>query len=520
LVLAIWPPIVENWWVQGHSDSNRELLDAAALCRQLVPDGSVEAFLADHRGELFPDEMFGDLFSSSRGRPSVPADVVASVMVLQALEGLSDRDAARALRDRISWKVACGLALDDEGFDFTVLTYWRTRLRTSDHPERIFDAVRSVIDATGVLKGRTRRALDSTLLDDAVATQDTVTQLISAIRRVRRVVPDATDVVVTSHDYDSSGKPLIAWDDPVAKAALVDGLVSDALTLLAVFDGATEDAEASAALGLLALIAGQDVEQDDDGTWKIAQRVAPDRIISTVDPEARHMHKSRSEYRDGYKAHIAIEPETGLVTATALTPATTADGPTGVDLLTGESPGLEILGDGAYGSGETLAALGKAKHRRAIKPWPMSRAVPGGFDRDDFIVDNASGTATCPAGHTVKITPGRAAVFGIHCRGCPLRERCTKSKDGKTLRLHPLDGELVESRRAWRDGDFAADYRRWRPMVERSIAWLVADGNRRVRFRGVEENQLGLSLRVAAINLRRLVNLGLDHEGGWLLKVT
>ena len=183
--------MVENWQVQGHSDPNRELLDAAALCRQLVPDGSVEAFLADHRQDLFPDAMFEDLFPSRRGRPSVPAEVVASVMVLQALEGLSDRDAARALRDRISWKVACGLALTDEGFDYSVLTYWRTRLRTSERPERIFDAVRSVIEATGVLKGRTRRALDSTLLDDAVATQDTVTQLISAIRRVRRVAPGA-----------------------------------------------------------------------------------------------------------------------------------------------------------------------------------------------------------------------------------------------------------------------------------------------------------------------------------------
>ena len=90
--------MVENWQVQGHSDPNRELLDARALCRQLVRDGGVEAFLADHRQELFPDEMFSDLFPSAVGRPSVPADVVASVMVLQALEGLSDRDAARALQ--------------------------------------------------------------------------------------------------------------------------------------------------------------------------------------------------------------------------------------------------------------------------------------------------------------------------------------------------------------------------------------------------------------------------------------
>jgi len=517
LVLAIWAGIVENWQVQGRSESNPELLDAAALCRQLVPEGSVEAFLADHRHELFPDEMFEDLFPSGRGRPSIPADVVASVMVLQALEGLSDRDAARALRDRISWKVACGLALDDEGFDFSVLTYWRTRLRKSDKPERIFDAVRSVIDATGVLKGKTRRALDSTLLDDAVATQDTVTQLIAAVRRVRRVVPGAMHVALCAHDYDSAGKPLISWDDPVAKAALVDGLVTDALTLLAAFEDEREDAEANSALGLLALVAGQDVEQGEDGTWRIAQKVAPDRVISTVDPEARHMHKSVSEYRDGYKAHIAIEPETGLVTAAALTPANAPDGKTGVTLLAGEAPGLQVLGDGAYGTGETLAALGHANHRRAIKPWPMPPAVAGGFVRDDFAVDELARTATCPSGHSVTITPGRAAVFGVRCRGCPLRERCTTSKKGRTLRLHPHDDELVESRRAWREGDFAEDYRRWRPMVERSIAWLVANGNRRVRFRGVERNQLGLSLRIAAINLRRLVKLGLDNDGGWRL---
>ena len=439
-------------------------------------------------------------------------------MVLQALEGLSDRDAARALRDRISWKVACGLALDDEGFDFSVLTYWRTRLRMSERPERIFDAVRSVIGATGVLKGKTRRALDSTLLDDAVATQDTVTQLIAAIRRVCRVVSGSTDVALAAHDYESQGKPLIAWDDPVARTALVDGLVNDALALLAAFEGETEDAEATSALGLLALVAGQDVEQGEDGTWQIARKVTPDRVISVVDPEARHMHKSRSEYRDGYKAHIAIEPETGLVTAATLTPANAPDGQTGVTLLEGEEPGLQVLGDGAYGSGEMLAALSAAGHRRAIKPWPMNRPVPGGFSRDDFIVDHHARTATCPAGHSVTITTKGSATFGARCRECPLRSRCTTRRDGRTLNLHPHDKDLVESRRAWREGDIAEDYRRWRPMVERSIAWMVADNHRRVRFRGVERNQLGLSLRIAAINLRRLVNLGLARDGEWQIR--
>src|SRR6266545_3999166 len=278
--------------MQGHSDPNRELLDASALCRQLVPDGTVEAFLVDHRQELFPD-----LFPSGRGRPSVPADVIATVMVLQSLEGLSDRDAARALRDRISWKVACGLALDDPGFHHSVLTYWRTRLRASERPERIFDAVRAVVDATGVLGGKPRRALDSTLLDDAVATQDTVTQLISAIRRVRREVPEAAGIALAAHDYDAGTKPVIAWDDPVAKEHLVSALVNDALTLIHATEGAELTAEQHDAVGLLALVAGQDVEPGDtEGTWRIAAGVAPDRVISTVDPEARHMHKSRSEY--------------------------------------------------------------------------------------------------------------------------------------------------------------------------------------------------------------------------------
>ena len=208
------------------------------------------------------------------------------------------------------------------------------------------------------------------------------------------------------------------------------------------------------------------------------------------------------------------------MTAAALTPATAPDGRTGIELLVNEESGLQVLGDGAYGTGEMLAALVTANHRQAMKPWPMTSAVPGGFTRDDFIVDDHAGRVTCPAGHIVSITPKRSAVFGNRCQTCPLRARCTKAKDGRTLHLHAHDDELVESRRAWREGDFAKAYRRFRPMVERSIAWLVADNHRRVRFRGVERNQHGLSLRIAAINLRRLINLGLTRDGGWQLSLT
>ncbi|HET7720740.1 MAG TPA: IS1182 family transposase [Acidimicrobiales bacterium] len=504
--------------MQGKSDPNRELLDAAALCRQLVPTGSVEAFLADHRHQLFPDDMFADLFPSGRGRPSIPADVIATAMVLQALEGLSDREAARAVRDRISWKVACGLALDDDGFDYSVLTYWRTRLRQSDRPERIFDAVREVINATGVLAGRRRRALDSTILDDAVATQDTVTQLISAIRRVRRLVPEAARVSLGAHDYDAGAKPVIAWDDPVAKQALITALVADALALVAALEPLSLSGPAADAVGLLALVAGQDVEPGDEpGTWRIARRVAPDRTISTVDPEARHTRKSPSQPRDGYKAHVAVEPETGLVTDAILTPANASDAEVAPELLGDEEAGVEVLGDSAYGSGRLRAGLDTAGHTATIKPMPSRPAVPGGFGRDDFTVDHETNAVTCPAGVTVTFGRSLKAHFGSRCTGCPMRARCTTSPKGRTLSLNLYDVELEAARRRAETEEFQLIYRRWRPMVERTIAWVVARDNRRLRYRGVARNHQWLLTRTAALNLRRLVNLGLGHNGRWVL---
>jgi IS5 family transposase len=516
VVLAFSVGIEKTGGVQGRSDPNRGLLDAAALVGHLVPEGSVYRFLAEHRQRLFPDELFADLFGSGRGRPSVPADVIATVLVLQSLEGLSDRDAVQAVRTDLRWKVAAGLALDDEGFHPTVLTLWRNKLRASERPERIFDTVRAVITETGVLTGKVRRALDSTLLDDAVATQDTVTQLIAAIRRVRRLIPAAATLELSGHDYIDPGKPRIAWDDDDARQRLITGLVTDAQTVLAAVDGVTLDDDQAAAVGLLALVAGQDVEPgDSDGTWRIARRTAKDRVISTVDPDARHMHKSVSSYRDGYKAHVSVEPVTGLICAQRLTPANAPDGATGVELMADEPPKRQVLADGAYGAGPTRVALRQRRHRLAIKPWPT--ADTGRFGRDDFEVDHDARTATCPAGHTTAITASGAATFQRHCNaGCALRERCTTAQRGRILHINAHDAELHEARRAWRDGHFADDYRRWRPMVERTLAWLVRPG-RRVAYRGTVRNRIWLAHRAAAVNLQRLLKLGLRHDSHWRL---
>ena len=170
------------------------LLDAAAVCGRLLAPGSVHALLAEHRSRLFGGGLFEDLFPSGRGRLSVPGEVVGSVMVLQALEGLSDRGACARLQTDVGWKAAAGLGLADEAFHPTVLTLWRNRLRASDAPDRIFDRVRELIALTGAVSGSQRRVLDSTVLDDAVARQDTVTMLRVQIRRVRELVGELGDV--------------------------------------------------------------------------------------------------------------------------------------------------------------------------------------------------------------------------------------------------------------------------------------------------------------------------------------
>ena len=519
--------------MQGSGRAGTELLDAAALVGHLVPEGSVFAFLARHRREVFPPELFADLFPASTGRPSLPGDVAASVLVLQALADLSDRDAVAAVRCDIRWKVACGLPLDHEGFHPSTLTYWRRRLAASARPDRIFEAVRSVVAETGVLAGKSRRALVSVVLDDAVATQDTVTQLIAAIRRVCREVPGAAAVVAAqchAHDYGDPGKPAIAWDDKDARDVLVSALVGDAGIIIgALGEGGMEDGAAQA-LALLALVAGQDVEPAEgsdgtDGRWRIARKVAADRVVSIVDPQSRHVHKSRHSRQDGYKAHVAIEPGTGLFTGGRLTQASgeaNHEAVVGLELLAGEKGGLEVLGDTAYGTGQARADLADAGHTAIIKPGPLRPAVAGGFTIDDFTADEAAGTVTCPAGVTRPITAARHVIFGIACRGCLVRERCTASPEGRTLRLHEHDATLRQARRDWTGSQQLREtYRQHRPMVERSIAWLIGPKSRcrQLRYRGVAKGNQWLQLRMAGLNLRRMINLGLQPKagGGWII---
>jgi len=544
----------------GCEDRQVRFDDVMLLVDDQLPAGSVYRLLAEQGAALFGDEYFADLFKrSSLGRPTVPARVVAVVMLLQAYEGLSDREACDRLAFDLRWKAAAGLAVSAEAFHPTVLVGMRNRLRASDRPRRLFDDVNATARAAGLLRGR-RRVLDSTPLFDAVATQDTVIQLRAVIRRVLTAA-DRTDPTLATamragltrdDDYATVGKPPCDWDDPKAREALIDALVRDAQAALDVLDGHEVDGALAEAAELLGLVAGQDVEAGEDGIFRIARRVARDRLISTVDVEARHGHKSRARTFDGYKSHFGIDPDVELITAVAVTPANAADRdvidellaepaagePTDTDEGSGvpDDPavdsgadgqgrpgakGIEVYGDSAYADGATLEEQTARGRDMRTKVPPVRN--PNGYSKDQFIIDLAAGTVTCPADHSVSIGKGarhRTARFGALCAPCPLRAECTKARRGRVISIHPHEAALQSAKARQKDPTWQQDYRTHRPVVERKISHFTRRpwGGRKARCRGQKRIMTDILTRASVINLARLATLGLHHgPTGWAL---
>jgi hypothetical protein len=518
---------------QGSTPRQADLFrDTTSFVEPLVRSDSIHALLARECHALFPDELFSDLFAAGVGRRSVPPLVVAVVMVLQRLEGLSDREAVERFTFDARWKYAAGgQPFDAPGFAHTVLVDMRARLARSERPERIFERTLEVARGAGLLG--VRRVLDSTPLYDAVATMDTVTLVRSAIRGVLGVSgerePALRAVLARDDDYRTSGKPVIAWDDAEARAALVDALARDGEAVLAALEGEPLAPALTEAAVLLATVLGQDLEEGPDGRIRIARRVTPDRVISTVDPDARHGHKTSHHAFDGYKGHVAIDPDAELVTATAVTPGNAGDASVALDLLADELATSDpaeppvVYGDAAYGTGPLLAALDGAGAVSRLKVQP-AHGVPGLFTKDDFAIDLVARTVTCPAGRTVSLirhAPGFEARFRSACSTCPLAARCTTAADGRRVHIHPHEALLVAGRAATRDPAWLADYRATRPKVERKLAHLMRQrhGGRRARVRGRCKVGADFSLLAAAVNLARLARLGITGSGGtWAVR--
>jgi hypothetical protein len=529
----------------GRAPEQADLWQSSAkYCEGKLSPTSIFHLLHRECHRLFPDDAFADLFQDV-GRRSVPPRIVAVVMVLQKLEGLSDREAVDRFTFDVRWKYAAGgLDLEYPSFVHTVLVDMRARLRRSVSPSRIFEAVLDVAKEAGVV-GR-RRVLDSTPLYDAVTTQDTVTMIRSAIRGLLRVIGDTVAVELRGvlrrdDDYTAAGKPMCDWEDKAARETLVDALARDAYAALAYLDGKLLTEEVKEAAALLATVVGQDLEQTEDKTFRIARRVAPDRVISTVDPEARHGHKTAARGFDGYKGHIAIDPDSEIITAAEVTAANVGDGSVAKELLAdiiplapspeavavpsaAETPPpgnadaapapVDVYGDASYGTAEVLVHLEQAGATANVKVQGAS-APDGHFTKDEFQIDLKNDTVTCPAGLLVQIRrredgSGQAS-FGIACKSCRLSPSCTDAKEGRVIRLHKHDRLVLEARRHQRSPAWRMNYKATRPKVERKIAHLMRrrHGGRRARMRGRERIGHDFMMLCAATNLHRLAKFEL-----------
>jgi IS5 family transposase len=408
----------------------------------------------------------------------------------------------------------------------------RARLDASEDPKRIFRVSKQAAAAAGLVGAR--RVLDSTPLYDAVATQDTVTLIRSAIRQLLAAADPELEaelraVLVRDDDYRAAGKPICDWDDPVAREALVAELAADGYACLGVLEGRELAAQVTEAAELLATVLGQDLEEGDDGRFRIARRVAKDRVISTVDPDTRHGHKTAARGFDGYKGHIAIDPDSEIITDTTVTAGNAGDASVAEDLIDDlvddedRSEDAKVYGDAAYGTGEFQQRLDDEDIDSGCRTQPPS-APAGRYGKDRFSTDLDHDTVTCPAGVTVEIRRGRdgdgMATFGQNCTSCPLRGECTNAAGGRTIRVGKHEAALTRARQRQADPDWRADYRATRPKVERKIGHLMrrGHGGRRARVRGRPKVDADFNLLAAAANLARLAALGLRSTAtGWAI---
>ena len=541
------PQVILEGMSLGLTPTQANVFTTTSFCDGRVAPDSIYGLLHRECFRLFGDEMFADLFADS-GRNCVPPMIVAVVMVLQRFEGCSDREAVDRFTYDARWKYAAGgLGFDYPGFAHTVLVDMRARLRASERPDRIFEAVLETAKRAGLV-GR-RRVLDSTSLYDAVATMDTVTLIRSAIRGLlaacdRVLEEELRGLLSRDDDYASAGKPVCDYEDRQAREELIDALAKDAGALLGALDGRELGPELEQAAALLAAVVGQDLDEGEDGVLRIARRVAKDRIVSTVDPDARHGHKTSARGFDGYKGHVAVDPDSELITATTVTAGNVGDGQAVDALLADElanaevpstedeppagsepSPAtpaepLSVYGDSAYGAGSVLDTLEHADAEIMCKVQPPN-APAGRFAKDAFDIDLEAGTVTCPAGQSVPleaIKDGHIAHFAGACQGCPLAERCTSSPGGRSIHVGVYEQQLTRARARQTDPAWKADYTATRPKVERKISHLMRrrHGGRRARVRGHTKVDADFSLLAAAVNLARLATLGVTHHtSGW-----
>jgi len=520
----------------GKRGPQRGLFEADTTYLTFVGEDSFYGWLASQRGELFQDEAFAGLYVLDNGRPSVPPSLLATALVLQTYEGVSDDEAKRRATYDLQWKVALGVELDARPFAKSTLQEFRAQLIVHEEQAAIFQASlelakrRGKFRTTGGDKRKLKAALDTTNILGRGAVKDTYNLLGDGIIHLARALAtqagQSLEAWAEAHGYGRyvgptslKGTTEIDWSDPEQRRRFLGEIVADADRLLEQARVARRTLEAGSpaevalleASGLLRRLLIQDVERRDDGP-ALKEGVAKDRLVSVHDPELRHGRKSARTRFDGHKAAVVVDTDEPLILAVDVLAGNAPDAEGALELIeqAEATTGCEVdetLGDCAYGSGETRQAFAEAGRTLIAKVPSVSNQ--GRFPKTAFTLDLAVGSATCPAGqttHDLRRTPAGGGQFHFDvaiCAACPLREQCVKGVGGRTVALHPQE-RLLQEARAFQSSPAFAETRRRRQAVEHRIARLVQLGIRQARYLGRAKTRFQLLMAAAVANLTYL----------------
>lgn len=522
----------------GKRSAQRGLFEADNLYGDFVGRRTFYGYLATERGELFNDADFAGLYCPHNGRPSVPPSMLATALVLQAYDNVSDEEATRRAAFDLQWKVALGIELQVRPFAKSTLQEFRAQLILHDQARAIFQRSLEVAKRRGVWKkGRPpherqhiKLALDTTHILGRGAVKDTYNLLADGIVQVLRALAKlascdlmelAEEVNCTRYVQGPSlkGQVEVDWTDPKARQRFLAEIVVDAEQLLELVRGTRasleehgpEDQELVAAAELLVRILAQDIERDENGP-RLKRGVAPDRLISVHDPEMRHGRKSSSQRFNGHKAQVAVDTDSQLITAVEVLAGNAPDAERALEVVEASEAAtgcavVEVIGDCAYGAGETRAEF--AATGRAIVAKVPDVHNQELFAKTAFRIDLEARTCTCPNGQTTADLRqakdgGGMFVFATEtCAACPLHPQCTRSKGGRTVQLNPHEALLQQARQLQASPAFD-EARRRRQVVEHRIARLVQLGIRQARYVGRTKILFQLCLAAAVANLTLL----------------
>src|SRR5216684_7456107 len=543
----------------GERSAQRGLFEADAMFADFVGRRNFYGFLASQRDELFRDADFAALYCSNNGRPSVPPGLLATALVLQAYDGVSDDEAKQRADYDLRWKVALGVELDVRPFAKSTLQEFRAQLVVHDQTRAIFQRSLEVAQRRGVWKKghppherqHMKLALDTTHILGRGAVKDSYNLLADGIVQVLHVLAKlgpcelmdvAEELGCTRYVSGPSlkGQADIDWTDPRARQRFLAEIVTDADQLLELVRGtrgglvenSPEDQELVAAAEVLARILAQDIERDENGP-RLKQGVAPNRLISVHDPEMRHGRKSSSHRFNGHKAQVAVDTDSQLITAVEVLPGNAPDAEQAMEMVEASEAATgceveEVIGDCAYGAGSTRAEFAESGRTLVAKVPELHNQEF--FAKTDFQIDLEAGTCTCPAKQETRdLRPAKGGggmfVFATEtCAACPLRAQCTRGQRGRTVQVHPQEALLQQARELQASPAFD-EARRRRQVVEHRIARLVQLGVRQARYIGRTKTLFQLCLASAVANLTLLaatsnaVSVSGSEALGWPLMI-